>query len=57
MALGETKNVLVRAALPVTDDTDGDEEIYEKVRFRVTNGAVTGTWATWNLSLPQTVQN
>ncbi|GAA4352225.1 hypothetical protein [Angustibacter luteus] len=55
-AAGATKDITVRAALPVTDDTDGDEEVYQKVRFRVTN-QIQGGWSAWNLSQAQSIQN
>lgn len=56
-AAGGTKTVTIRANLPVTDDTDGNEEMYLKARFRVTSGAVTGTWSTYSLSAAQRIFN
>jgi hypothetical protein len=55
VAAGGTKNVTVRAALPMTDDTDNTEEMYQKVKFQVTSGQVIGTWSDWNLSAAQSI--
>ena len=56
-AAGGNKDRTLRVALPITtdDDTDANYEMYQKVKFRVTSGAVTGTWSTPNLSAAQKI--
>ena len=56
-AAGGNKDRTLRVVLPITtdDDTDGNYEMYQKVKFRVTSGAVTGTWSTPNLSAAQQI--
>ncbi len=46
---GGTKTVKVKGVLPHTD-TDANEEVYQKVKFRVTSGAVTGSWTAFELT-------
>lgn len=46
---GGTKTVKVLGVLPHTD-TDSNEEVYQKVKFRVTSGAVTGSWTAFELT-------
>jgi hypothetical protein len=50
-AAGGSKTVDVRGVLPHTD-TDFNEEVYHKVKFRVTSGPVTGSWTAWELTAP-----
>jgi hypothetical protein len=50
-AAGGTKTVDVLGLLPRTD-TDGNEEMYDSVTFRVTSGPVTGGWSTAELTQP-----
>jgi hypothetical protein len=53
---GGNKNRTIRVALPIgDDDTDGNYEVYQKVKFRVTSGAVTGTWSPAALSEAQRI--
>lgn len=56
-AAGGIKTVTIRANLPVTDDTDGSQEMYLNAGFRVTSGAVTGTWSARSLSAAQRIFN
>jgi hypothetical protein len=51
---GGSTTVDVRGVLPHTD-TDFDEEVYDKVRFRVTSGPVTGTWTSFEFSPVTTI--
>ncbi len=51
---GGTKTVDVRGTLPRTD-TDGNEEMYQSVKFRVTSGPVTGGWSKAELTTPTTI--
>ncbi|MDN5795183.1 MAG: hypothetical protein L0H79_05455 [Intrasporangium sp.] len=45
-AAGQTRNIIVRATLPAAnDDTDVPLEMFQVTKFRVTSGAVTGTWS------------
>ena len=46
---GGTRTVNVKGVLPHTD-TDANEEVYHKVKFRVTSGAVTGSWTAFELT-------
>jgi hypothetical protein len=46
---GGSTTVDVRGLLPHTD-TDFNEEVYDKVKFRVTSGPVTGTWTAFEFS-------
>jgi hypothetical protein len=50
-AAGGTKSIDIRGTLPRTD-TDGNEEMYDSVTFRVTSGPVTGSWSTAELTQP-----
>ncbi len=47
-ALGGVAARTVVGVLPRTD-TDGNDEVYSKIRFRVTSGAVTGSWSAYDL--------
>jgi hypothetical protein len=53
-ALGGTKTVKVKGVLPHTD-TDSNEEVYHKVKFRVTSGAVTSAWTPFELTASTTI--
>lgn len=46
---GGTRRVNVKGVLPHTD-TDANEEVYHKVKFRVTSGAVVGGWTNFELT-------
>lgn len=46
---GGTKTVKVKGVLSRTD-TNGSDEPYQRVKFRVTSGAVTGSWSSWELT-------
>jgi hypothetical protein len=46
---GGTRRVNVKGVLPHTD-TDANEEVYHKVKFRVTSGAVVGGWTSFELT-------
>lgn len=48
-AAGGATTVNIRGVLPHTD-TDFNEEVYHKVKFRVTSGPVTGGWSTPELT-------
>ena len=48
---GGARTVLVKGVLPHTD-TDGNEEIWHQVKFRVTSGLVTSPWTSFHLSQP-----
>lgn len=48
-AAGGSTTVDIRGVLPHTD-TDSNEEVYAKVKFRVTSGPVTGAWSTPELT-------
>ncbi len=41
-----TQSINVRRTLPYTNNEGPDEEVYAKIRFRVTSGTVTGPWTT-----------
>ncbi|MDN5795182.1 MAG: hypothetical protein L0H79_05450 [Intrasporangium sp.] len=47
--VGEFRRVLAHT------DTDFDEEVYHKVKFRVTSGQVTGGWSTLEFSPVSTI--
>lgn len=47
-ALGGTVTRSFKGVLPRTD-TDGNDEVYGKYRFRVTSGFVTGSWSAYDL--------
>lgn len=47
-ALGGTAAKSFKGVLPRTD-TDGNDEVYGKLRFRVTSGFVTGKWSAYDL--------
>lgn len=49
--LGGGETVRVKGVLAHTD-TDANEEVYHKVKFRVTSGLVTGAWTSFELSQP-----
>lgn len=53
-AAGGATVVDIRGVLPHTD-TDFDEEVYHKVKFRVKSGPVTGGWTTFELSDASTI--
>lgn len=53
-AAGGSTTVDIRGVLPHTD-TDFDEEVYHKVKFRVTSGPVTGGWSTFELTQATTI--
>jgi hypothetical protein len=45
-AAGQTRSVIVRSTLPTAnDDTDIPLEMFQVTKFRVTSGAVVGTWS------------
>jgi hypothetical protein len=46
---GGSRTVLIKGVLPHTD-TDSNEEVYHKVKFRVTSGLVTGGWTNFELT-------
>lgn len=46
---GGTKTVTVKGLLPRTD-TDGNDEVYQKIKFHVTSGPVTGSWSPLELT-------
>ena len=47
-SLGGNSVVDIKGVLPRTD-TDGNDEVYAKVRFRVTSGFVPGSWSSYEL--------
>lgn len=52
---GGTQSVTYTRTLPRTDDTDGNSEMYQKVRFKVVAGAVNGSFSNWELTAARTI--
>ena len=48
-SLGGFQTVRVKGVLPHTD-SDGNEEVYHKVKFRVTGAGIQGSWTSFELT-------
>ena len=52
-----TKTVILRRALPTTPNEGLAEEMYQRLRFRVTSGVVTSPWTAFELTAPKSINH